>query len=199
MHCARTISTGEPSVRTILIAFKLVINTPISQCFQAFIEKVIIFDQTEALTKLIAVNSNMISHTGTIKSINNQHLIVKIISETACASCHAKGACSSAEQSEKEIEVRQSEGKYAIGEQVLVVTSVGQGYRALLYAYLLPLILLVTCLIALLSITKNEATAAVGAIICLAPYYSLLWLFRHKIQDSFHFIIQKQSNLSFNE
>jgi len=164
-----------------------------------FIEKVIIFDQTEVLLKLIAVNSMMISHTGTIKSINNQRLIVKIISETACASCHAKGSCSSSEQSEKEIEVRQSENRFAVGEEVLIVTSVGQGYRALLYAYLLPLILLVTCLIALISLTKDEATAAVGAIICLAPYYSLLWLFRHKLQDSFHFSIQKQSNISFNE
>ncbi|HEY5510208.1 MAG TPA: SoxR reducing system RseC family protein [Prolixibacteraceae bacterium] len=159
----------------------------------------ITFDQTEAFTKLIAVNSNMISHTGTIKSINNQCLIVKIISETACASCHAKGSCSSAGQSEKEIEVRQTEGEFNIGEQVLVLTSDGQGYRALLYAYLLPLILLVTCLIALLSITKNEATAAVGAIICLAPYYSLLWLFRHKIQDSIHFTVQKLSKLTLNE
>ena len=141
----------------------------------------------------------MISHTGTIKSINNQHLIVKIISETACTSCHAKGACSSAEQAEKEIQVSTTEGKYIVGEQVLVVTSAGQGYTALFYAYLLPLLLLVTGLIVLLSITKNEATSAIGAIICLAPYYSLLWLFRHKIQDSFHFTVQKIPNISFNE
>lgn len=141
----------------------------------------------------------MISHTGTIKSINNQHLIVKIISETACASCHAKGACSSVEQTEKEIQVSVTEGKYIVGEQVLVVTSAGQGYRALFYAYLLPLLLLVAGLITLLSITKNEATSAVGAIIFLAPYYSLLWLFRNKIQDSFHFSVQKIPNTSFNE
>lgn len=141
----------------------------------------------------------MISHTGTIKSISNQHLIVKIISETACSSCHAKGACSSAEQSEKEIEVRQSDGSFNIGEQVLVVTSDGQGYRALFYAYLLPLILLVSSLIIFVPIFNNEAKAALASILCLVPYYLLLWFLRNRMRDNFHFTVQKFSKLTVNE
>lgn len=136
----------------------------------------------------------MISHTGTIKSINNQHLIVKIISETACFSCHAKGACSSAEQTEKEIEVRQQENNFTVGEQVQVVTSDRLGYRALLFAYLLPLILLVSSLIILVAILKNEAKAAFASILCLVPYYLLLWLLKGKMKESFHFTVQKLSN-----
>jgi len=141
----------------------------------------------------------MISHTGTIKSINNQDLIVKIISETACSSCHAKGACSSAEQAEKEIEIRHSEGNFTVGEQVLVVTSDNQGYRALFYAYILPLILLVSSLIILVPIFNNEAKAALISILCLIPYYLLLWLLRSRIRDSFHFTVQKFSNITANE
>ncbi len=159
--------------------------------FPVFIEKVTKFDNTDVLI--------MISHTGTIKSINNQHLIVKIISETACSSCHAKGACSSAEQSEKEIEIRHSEDDFSVGEQVLVVTSNSQGYRALIYAYVLPLILLVVSLIIFVPIFNNEAKAAMASILCLLPYYLLLWLLRSKIRDSFHFNVQKFTNLPVNE
>lgn len=137
------------------------------------------------------MNTNLISHLGTIKSINNQHLVVKIISQTACASCHAKGACTSNDQTEKEIEITQKEGSFSIGEQVEVVTTSTQGYKALLYAYLLPLIILVFSLIIFLSLIKAEAIAALGSILLLFPYYLLLYYFRHRLKDSFHFTVQK--------
>jgi sigma-E factor negative regulatory protein RseC len=145
------------------------------------------------------VNSNQISHIGTIKSINNQHFIVKIISQTACASCSASGACLSSDREEKEIEVQQKADYFFIGEQVLVIATSRQGYKAIFYAYLLPLILLVINLIVLLSLTKNEAIAAVSSIILLFPYYLLLFFFRNRLQDSFNFTLQKQPNISHNE
>ena len=145
------------------------------------------------------VNTNLISHIGIIKSINNQHLIVKIISQTACSSCQAKGACTSSEQTEKEIEVQQSEGAFLVGEEVLVVTTSSQGYKAILYAYLLPLALLVISLMFLITLTKEEALAALGSLLLLFPYYWLLYHFRHKLKKSFHFKLQKQSNISQNE
>lgn len=145
------------------------------------------------------VNTNLISHIGIIKSINNQHLIVKIISQTACSSCQAKGACTSSEQTEKEIEVQQSEGAFFVGEEVLVVTTSSQGYKAILYAYLLPLALLVISLMFLITLTKEEALAALGSLLLLFPYYWLLYHFRHKLKKSFHFKLQKQSNISQNE
>ena len=140
------------------------------------------------------VNTKLISHIGTIKSINNQHLIVKIISQTACAACHAKGACTSADQSEKEIEIRQYADVFSIGEEVLVIATSEQGYKAIFYAYFLPLFFLVINLIILLTLIKDEALAALGAILLLSPYYLILFLLRKKIQSSFNFTIQKQPN-----
>jgi sigma-E factor negative regulatory protein RseC len=145
---------------------------------------------------MIAVNTQLINHVGTIKSINNQHLIVKIVSQSACSSCHAKGACTSAEQKEKEIEVEYRGEIYGIGEEVLVVATLAQGYKALLFAYLLPLILLVCSLILISSISKEESTAALGSLLLLVPYYWLLYHYRHKLKNSFHFMVQKQQNIS---
>jgi sigma-E factor negative regulatory protein RseC len=145
---------------------------------------------------MISVNTHLINHIGTIKSINNQHLIVKIVSQSACSSCHANSACSSAEQKEKEIEVEYSGDLFGIGEKVLVVATLSQGYKALLFAYLLPLILLVSSLILLFSISKEEATAALGSLLLLVPYYWVLYHYRHKLKNSFRFMVQKQPNIS---
>ncbi len=142
------------------------------------------------------MNTHLINHVGTIKSINNQHLIVKIISQSACSSCHAKGSCTSSEQKEKEIEVEYSGNIFGIGEEVLVVATSAQGYKAVLFAYLIPIILLVTSLILLSSISKEEATAALGSLLLLVPYYGLLYHYRHRLKNSFHFMVQKQQNIS---
>ncbi len=140
------------------------------------------------------VNTNLISHTGTIKSINNQHLVVKIISQTACAACHAKGACTSSDQSEKEIEIRQFDGEFSIGEEVLIIATSEQGYKAIFYAYILPLFILVMNLLILLSIIKDEALAALGSILLLSPYFLILFLLRNRIKSSFNFTIKKMPN-----
>ena len=166
-----------------------------SRFLHTSLEKVINFDRTEATTNLIEVNTNLISHIGIIKSINNQHLIVKIISQTACSSCQAKGSCTTTNQTEKEIEIQQNEKSFLVGEQVLVVATSNQGYKAVFYAYLLPLILLVVSLMIFLALTKDEAISALGAIVCLSPYYLLLYLLRHRLKNSFNFKIHKQSNI----
>jgi len=140
-------------------------------------------------------SANIISHTGTIKSINNQHLIVKIISEAACAACHAKGSCSSSDLSEKEIEVLQNPDAFFVGEEVLVIGASSQGYKAVLYAYLIPLALLVINLLILTTITKNEAISALGSLFFLAPYYFILYLNRKKIQNTFKFHVRKQPDI----
>lgn len=145
------------------------------------------------------MSTNLISHIGTIKSINNQQLIVSITSQTACSSCHAKGGCSSSEQQEKEIEILRWEKIFKTGEEVLVVTSSSQGYKAIIYAYLLPLVLLIAAMITLLSLTGEEVTAALGSLLTLVPYYGLLYFFRDKIKTSFHFTVQKLPNIVQNE
>jgi len=145
------------------------------------------------------VSNSQISHIGIVKSINNQQLIVKISSQTACSACHVKGSCTSSEQEEKEIEVTHSEGKFMVGEEVRVITSVSQGYTAVFFAYLLPLILLVLTLLAILSFEGGEAAAALGSLFTLSSYYWLLYSFRDKIKSTFHFMAQKLPNISCNE
>ena len=138
--------------------------------------------------------TNTIEHSGIVKTIDDQHIVVSIISEAACVSCHAKGACSAADIKEKEIEILSWEGDFHIGEKVEIISSKSQGYRALWLAYLLPLIIMVTSLIILLNIAKDEAIAALGALITLGGYYFILYLLKEKHQNSLNFKIEKSKN-----
>ena len=145
------------------------------------------------------MNSNHIGHTGTIKSIDDQHLVVKIISLAACSSCHARGACSASDKEEKLIDIYQSQGVFSVGEEVLVTGTSKQGRKAVFFAYLFPLILLTGSLFVFINTTREEAVAALLSMAFLIFYYLLLYFFRNKLQDSFLLSIQKLPKSSANE
>ena len=62
----------------------------------------------------------MIEHEGIIEQIDGDVAHVKIDSISACASCHAKGACSAADQEEKYLDVPILGAVYRQGETVKV-------------------------------------------------------------------------------
>lgn len=135
-----------------------------------------------------------ICHSGIVKSVEKHRIVVSILSQAACVSCQAKGACSSSEIQEKEIEVNQWQGSFSPGDYVEIVTRESQGFVALFFAYILPLILMVLVLTFVILQTKNEAFAAIGALFILAAYYFVLFLFRHRLRKTLKFNIRKQLN-----
>ncbi len=134
--------------------------------------------------------SEEISHTGIIKTLSDKRIIVGIINESACASCHAKGACSAADMKDKEVEIEHFEGEFHVGQHVRVIGKTSQGFKALFYGYLLPFILLMITLIISLNITQNEGISGLLSLAVLIPYYIILYLFRHKMKRSFEFEIK---------
>ena len=134
--------------------------------------------------------SGEISHKGVIKKLSKEGIIVGIISESACASCHAKGACTAADVKDKEIEISHYEGEFHEGQQVLVVGKTSQGFRALFYGYLLPFLLLLAILIISTNITSNEGLSGLLSLGVLVPYYLVLYLFRNKLKKTFGFEIK---------
>jgi len=141
-------------------------------------------------------STDNICHSGIIKTIDTQHIVVTILSEAACVSCHAKGACSVADIKEKEIEITKWSGNFKPGEQVEIISNASQGFRAVFLAYVLPLILMVTELFVVFNMTNNEMIAALGSLFLLASYYFILFIFRHKILNSLRFEIRKSAKLN---
>ena len=133
-----------------------------------------------------------IIHPGIIESINKDKLLVKILSQSACSSCHAKGACSVSEVEEKIIEVEGSGSSlWKPGQQVMVKMEQSLGLQAVFLGYLLPLMVLIVSVILFLFILDNEGLAALLSILMLVPYYLALYLFRNRLRKKFRFRIEQ--------
>ena len=133
--------------------------------------------------------SGEISHKGIIKEFSKKGIIVGIIAESACAACHAIGACSVSDMTEKEIEIDHDQGEFQIGQQVWVTGKSSQGFKALFLAYLLPFILVMAVLIISTKLSVNEGLGGLLSLGILIPYYLILYLFRNRLKHSFDFEI----------
>jgi len=130
-----------------------------------------------------------IEHEGIVKKTDNKSVTVSIIAESACSGCHAEGLCSLSEKEEKIVEIP---GTFNVrpGESVRVLMKQSSGYAAVLFGYVLPLILVVALLIILESSGVTELAAGLGSVAVLLPYYLSLYIFRKKINRKFAFSLK---------
>lgn len=136
--------------------------------------------------------SSDIKHTGFVKEIKGSSLIVNIINQSACSSCHANGACSVSDFQDKEIEISNVSHKYSQGQEVTVVFKESQGFTALFYGYILPFILVLFTLIIAVSLFENELIGGLLALAILIPYYITLYFFRHLLKNIFKFEVEEK-------
>ena len=134
-----------------------------------------------------------IEHEGVIVEIKgNSKAVVSIVSKSACASCHAKGVCSAADQKEKKIEVTlSSDDNYSVGERVILSLESGIGLKAVLVLYVIPLIILLTLLLTLLNCKVSEPMSALISIGSVALYYVLVKIFNISLERNLYFKIRK--------
>ena len=124
-------------------------------------------------------------------AIDPEITTVVIISEAACASCHAKGLCGLGEQQVKQVEVRTSAwNPHQIGDEVEVVLKKSMGYKAVFIAYGLPLVVLFVALMVLNSLGVGELYAGLGAIGAVIICYFVIFLFRNKISKDYSFFLK---------
>lgn len=131
-----------------------------------------------------------VSHPGIVRDVNPGKLTVCISSESACAGCHAKGACTASDKEDKIVEVTTSE-RFERGDQVKVILRENLGMVAVLLGYVVPLVLVVAVLIVLVSLQYSEVKAGVASLLILVPYFGILALFRGRLGKSFSFSVEK--------
>jgi len=134
--------------------------------------------------------SNIISHEGVVTKITDDDLEIKILSQSACAACHAKNACGMGEQAEKILTVPRPKDKdFALMQRVNVRMAIGQGNKAAVLAYLIPIILLLAVLFFCLGLGLSEGISALLSVVALIPYYIILYLRRDKLKQKFEYLI----------
>ena len=79
---------------------------------------------------------------------------------------------------------------YHVGQEVVVVGELGLGLQATLWAYVVPLVLLMVVLLTAARLTGREGLAALLALLSLVPYFVVLYLLRNRLQQSFTFSIK---------
>lgn len=132
-----------------------------------------------------------IRHSGRIVEITPEVTTVEIISESACASCHASALCSLSESKKKEIQVPSRLG-YELGEEVWVILKRTMGLKAVWVAYALPLLVLVAVLLAASACGAGELVAGLCGIGAVALYYFVIFLLRNRLKNEYTFYIKKK-------
>ena len=132
-----------------------------------------------------------ISHRGRIVSVTPEFTTVEIVSESACAACHARGLCSLGDSKVKQVEVpTRGWDNYTVGQEVSVVLRATMGHKAVWLAYVVPLLVMVAALLGILSAGGSELLAGLGAIGAVAVYYGVIWLLRDRLRKEYVFNIK---------
>lgn len=136
-------------------------------------------------------NAETISHEGIVTKITDDELEIKILAQSACAACHAKSACGMGEQAEKILIVpRPKDKEFSLNQKVNVTMSIGQGNKAAVLAYLIPIMLLLAVLFTCLGLGISEGLSALFGILALIPYYIVLYLRRDKLKEKFEYTVE---------
>ena len=139
--------------------------------------------------------SERIRHEGVITRVEKDRVYVSVSQSSACASCKVAAHCNAAETKEKVIEIRGKHGdQYKVGQQVTVSTTPRIGIMASVYAYAIPLVLMVGVIILVTALTGDELTAACCGLAVLLPYYLLIYLLRDLISQQVYFEIETNND-----
>ena len=136
--------------------------------------------------------SESINHNGRIEKIEGDTIFVRIIQQSACSGCHAKGMCSASDQKEKVIEVNDpNSDRFHINEEVTLCGQSSLGLQAVLLAFVLPLIIVVAAIVSGNYLQWDETTSGLTGLLLLVPYYCILYFSREKLKRNFIFTLKK--------
>ncbi len=136
-------------------------------------------------------SSSEISHRGRIVAITPEVTTVEIVSESACAACHARGLCSLGDSTVKQVELpTRGWDNYSVGQEVNVVLRASMGHKAVWLAYVIPLLIMVAALLGTLAAGGSELLAGLLTIVAIALYYLVIWLLRGRLRNEYIFNIQ---------
>ena len=132
-----------------------------------------------------------VEHIATVVRTGDGVVEVELTAQSACVSCHARTACGMGESARKRI-VTPDAAAYVPGECVTVSVERNMGMTAVLWAYVVPFVVLLGALVAASLVGWSDGAAALTAVGGVALCYGALYLFRGRLERKIHFKIHKQ-------
>ena len=137
--------------------------------------------------------SKKIEYRGIITEVHPGNLQVEIRDETACDVCSARKSCCMSGKREKRLDIPFVSGDYRPGDEVTVVGKTSMGLKAVLIAFILPLMVIVVPLAATSSMGANERQAALISLSAMIVYFLGIFFLKNKIKQTFTFIIDDKT------
>lgn len=140
------------------------------------------------------MREDCVEQKGIVIKKQEDKLVVKIEQKSTCSSCHARGACTSLDKKDKEIEIKSKDiANYNIGDEVVITISTKLGMKAVFIAFVLPLILLVIALFLSIKIfSLSQSLSALISLVVLSAYYFLLYKQNLFLSKQFNFTIKEK-------
>lgn len=135
--------------------------------------------------------SENISHIGIIEKIEGSTVHVKIVQQSACSECHAQSMCCASESKDKIIDIQDSSGIFQVGEKVMIYGQSSMGMLAVLLAFVIPILIVVTAIALGTSREWDETVTGLSGLLLLVPYYYILYLLHNKLKKRFVFTLKK--------
>lgn len=134
---------------------------------------------------------NCSEQVGVVVDVKPKEVVVKIEQKSTCANCHSRGACTSFDKKDKEIEVATDKAAdYKIGDKVNVSISTKLGMKAVFIAFVLPFVFLMIAIVLSLKVFDlSEALSCLIAISVMGIYYFILFKRKKSLRKQFVFKI----------
>lgn len=129
-----------------------------------------------------------IEHPGIVDRVEGHSVFVRIESRSACNSCATRSYCSMTDLEEKIVEVPSGDREgLNPGQSVTVTLEESLGYKALIFGYLLPFLVLVLGIMGMMWISGDEPLSALTGLGLMVPYFLLLYHYRGRLRQTFRF------------
>ena len=135
------------------------------------------------------------THEGKIVEIDNHSIKVQIRLQEACQHCENKKSCILLSSEKRIIDIECLDfNDYHVGETVLIKMDTSLGLQAVCYAYVLPLVFLLTAIFTGSYFISKDILVVLLALAFLAIYYTILYFNKHRIKRKFSFRMLKKND-----
>ena len=135
---------------------------------------------------------NQVCSQAVVKEVQDSYIIAEIVVQSACAACHAKGACGVSERKQEKLKIDLPNPEiFTVGEVVSVEMKQTLGMKAVVIAYLFPFIVLALGLFVTYALTKQELISVGVSFGLTAIYYFIISKLKDKFEKEFVFTVKK--------
>ena len=112
---------------------------------------------------------------GIVRAVNGDEITVEVIVSSACSGCHAKSICIPSDRRQESIVVKNTRNEqYEVGETVELLLETSAGNKAVIIAYVLPLLVLMLLLFGCYAFTHKELLSVGVSLLGVILYYLIL-------------------------